>query len=315
MLLYIIYIGVFVVSADTTRPYFKVKQLSVVTDPLITEVSGIAASRAHTDILYVHNDSGDGPYIYAIHALTGEVKSKITINMAIHNDWEDIAYGVCHGQEYCLFIGDFGGNSWNGSRDIIYRVREPAVINQTLTVDVDATIHFSWTEHDCETIMIDPQGEIYLVSKNTGVPAKAAHVPSSAWNNPDITNLTDLVTMSFHTEYPDPTGGDISPNGTEVVIISVDNLYYWNVMKGDYPSALALDPIKLKYKDEPQGEAVCWKPDGAGFYTLSEGLNQPIYYYERLTGDPTGSSNRIIVDLVCVMTVLISIAMMQTHNF
>ncbi|XP_052092965.1 uncharacterized protein LOC127729270 [Mytilus californianus] len=309
MLLYIVYFGVFVVCVGSTRPYFKVKQLSVVTDPLITEVSGIAASRVHTDILYVHNDSGDGPFIYAINAITGEVQSKISINKAINNDWEDIAYGVCHGQEYCLFIGDFGGNSWNGSRDVIYRVREPAVINQTLTVDIDATIHFSWTEQNCEIIMVDPKGDIYLVSKTTGVPAKAVYVPSSAWNNPDITNLTDLVSMSFHTEHPDPTGGDISPNGTEMVIISVDNLYYWNVTDGDFLSALVSDPINLKYKDEPKGEAVCWKPDGSGFYTLSEGLNQPIYYYERLTGDPTGSSNRIIVDFTCVMTVLLSVAM------
>lgn len=89
------------------------------TDPLITEVSGIAASRAHTDILYVHNDSGDGPYIYAIHALTGEVKSKITINMAIHNDWEDIAYGVCHDQEYCLFIGN---DKYIGTREHNYLI-------------------------------------------------------------------------------------------------------------------------------------------------------------------------------------------------
>lgn len=274
------------------KPYFQVKQLSIVTNPIINEVSGLAVSRRFPNILYVHNDSGDGPFIYAILANTGEVKSKIEITGAIHNDWEDIAYGVCPGEGYCIYIGDFGGNTANGSRNVIYRVKEPLHLNESQNVTIDATITFTWTEIDCEIIMVDPEGEIYLVSKNTGIPGKVVHVPSYAWNNVSKINLTDLISLSFHTGKPDPTGGDISPNGTEVVIISIDNLYYWHVANRDYLTTLSKDPVNLEYKDEPQGEAVGWDPSGSGFYTLSEGVNQTIYYYERVSTGPVGCAGK-----------------------
>jgi hypothetical protein len=30
---------------------------------------------------------------------------------------------------------------------------------------------------------------------------------------------------------------------------------------------------------EPNGEGIAWSADGRGFYTLSEGKRQPIYYF------------------------------------
>ena len=35
-------------------------------DPRITESSGLAASRLHPGIYWTHNDSDDGPYLYAV---------------------------------------------------------------------------------------------------------------------------------------------------------------------------------------------------------------------------------------------------------
>ena len=37
----------------------------------------------------------------------------------------------------------------------------------------------------------------------------------------------------------------------------------------------------VPYTEEPQGEAVCFAADGSGYYTLSEGVNEPIFHYER----------------------------------
>ena len=65
----------------------------------------MAASRTHPAILYVQNDSGDGPFVYAINATTGDVVSTINVNNAINNDWEDLAYGICPGEGYCIYIG------------------------------------------------------------------------------------------------------------------------------------------------------------------------------------------------------------------
>ena len=45
--------------------YGPATQLAVLKDKSIKESSGIAASRNHPDIYWTHNDSGDGPFIYA----------------------------------------------------------------------------------------------------------------------------------------------------------------------------------------------------------------------------------------------------------
>jgi hypothetical protein len=40
-----------------------------------------------------------------------------------------------------------------------------------------AHFYFRWTEPDCETLLVDPQGEVYIISKVKNAAAKAAHVP------------------------------------------------------------------------------------------------------------------------------------------
>ena len=37
---------------------------------------------------------------------------------------------------------------------------------------------------------------------------------------------------------------------------------------------------------EPNGEAIAWSADGRGYYTLSEGKRQPIYYFRVESSQP-----------------------------
>ena len=46
--------------------YGQPHRLGRLEDPRINESSGLVASRSHTDVLWTHNDSGGGPYIYAL---------------------------------------------------------------------------------------------------------------------------------------------------------------------------------------------------------------------------------------------------------
>ena len=80
-----------------------------------------------------------------------------------------------------------------------------------------------------------------------------------------------------------PTGGDISSSGREIVLRTYHNIYYWH----RHPMTSVMEtlrrrPIKIeRIHDEPQGEAICWDANGDGFYTLSEGHNQPLIYFKR----------------------------------
>ena len=58
----------------------------------LNEVSGVVESRQNSDVLWVHNDSGDEPRLYAI-STAGALKSTWLLTGAPRGDWEDLAIG------------------------------------------------------------------------------------------------------------------------------------------------------------------------------------------------------------------------------
>ena len=62
--------------------------------PRLRESSGVAASRAHAGVLWTHNDSGDGPYLYATD-LRGHDRGFLLVPGAEATDWEDMGLGPC----------------------------------------------------------------------------------------------------------------------------------------------------------------------------------------------------------------------------
>lgn len=255
-----------------------------VTSPEVTEASGICASRRHKHVLYTHNDSGDTHRIFAIDGRTGRTLAIITVNGTFHQDWEDIACGPCEGgTDHCVYIADTGGNA-GGLSNTIYRIREPANITDQ-TVPLDSALAFSWDQKDCETVMVDPRGEVYVVSKVDDGRGKFVLLPSSAWGRPNRTYVHDGVYLKINSRRDNPTGGDISPDGTEILLKTYNGVYYWNITDGNYSAGIVKPPKILPYIQERQGEAVCWDSRGYGYYTLGEGLNSTLYYYQR-AGQP-----------------------------
>src|SRR5262249_53352923 len=94
--------------------------------PDITESSGLVASQS-PGIYWTHNDSGDGPFIYAID-IRGQSRGVWRVAGALARDWEDIAAGPGPqaGRRY-LYIGDIGDNERKFSEIVVYRVREPSI--------------------------------------------------------------------------------------------------------------------------------------------------------------------------------------------
>ena len=46
---------------------------------------------------------------------------------------------------------------------------------------------------------------------------------------------------------------------------------------------LSRDPQEVTtYEEEEDGEAIAWARDASGFYTLSEGDSQPLFFYEKV---------------------------------
>lgn len=251
------------------------------------EASGLVASRQNAGVFWAHNDSGDENRLYAFNA-QGKHLGVYTIAHARARDWEDIAIGPGPeaGKQY-LYIGDIGNNVERFRVQHIYRVLEPAVSARQTPVQetlggVEA-ISFSYPERNrnAETLMLDPlTKDLFIVSKEDS----SAFVFRAAY--PQSTAATIELEQIGELPFATAVAGDISPAGDEILIKTYDSIYYWKrAAEQTLGAALAQAPQRVPYLPEPQGEAVCWKADGIGYYTLSEELFKipaRLYFYPRL---------------------------------
>src|SRR6267378_6624155 len=97
--------------------------------PRVVESSGVAVSRTYPDVLWTHNDSGDGPYLYATD-LRGTDRGALLVPGADAIDWEDIALGPCPvafqlRAPACVYLADSGDNMELRPFVTIYAVTAP----------------------------------------------------------------------------------------------------------------------------------------------------------------------------------------------
>lgn len=249
-------------------------------DEKLPEASGLAASVVNPGSLWVINDSGNPPEVYLIDT-TAHVTLTCTLKTT-NRDWEDVAVGPgpIEGKTY-VYVGEIGDN--NGSYDMkyIYRFEEPKADQPTKTLTLTDTlkIRLSDGERDSEAMLIDPiTKDFYIISKredSVGVYKVPQPFTKGVMTAEKVAKIPfyQIVAAAF------------SPDGTEILLKDYDHVYYWKRSKDEpLETVLLRKPERLTYKRESQGEALTWKWDGSGYYTLSETTpGKPAYlrFYKR----------------------------------
>jgi hypothetical protein len=175
--------------------------------PRLVESSGVAVSRAHPGVLWSHNDSGDGPYLYATD-LHGADRGWLLVSGARAIDWEDMALGPCPVpvllQTTCLFLGDTGDNLESRSFVTLYAVPEPEPpesSGDTLGVTrAPAVLRVRYPDgsHDVEAFYVSPRDTaVYLISKGAkrGSAIRLYRVDRRAWSSPDTSDDVAVATL------------------------------------------------------------------------------------------------------------------------
>ena len=135
-------------------------------------------------------------------------------------------------------------------------------------------------------MFVDPTTrDIYIISKDASVNRvyRAAYPQSTSG-----TTTLQLMT-SFSTGSTLLTAADISPDGNEILIRSYgtsSGKLFVRPAGGSITDAFNTAPITIPLASEPQGEAIGFDPNGRGYFTLSEGSSQPVYYYNRTSSPP-----------------------------
>ena len=255
---------------------------------LVDEASGLAAGRLNTKLLWTHNDSGDGPMVYAL-SQKGEMRCSVSVTNAKHVDWEDIAIGPGpkSGVPY-LYVGDIGDNNAKRSNIVVYRFAEPRVDGRTKRQDVAAdALTFTYPDgaRDAEALIVDPlTQDLFIVTKREQQSrVYMAAAPHEGGSARELTFVTELPINMV-------TAGDISPVGNDILVKNYVYTYYWS-RSGKEPlgTAFKRSPVRVTYMPEPQGEAICFSESGDGFYTTSERpdtawTTEIVYYGKRLGG-------------------------------
>lgn len=135
-----------------------------ISDPRITESSGLAASRQHPGIYWTHNDQDDGAYLYAVDSATGKTVARITMTgVGTPRDVEAIAIGP----DNQIWVGDIGDNDgvtwpyvW------IYQLPEPKNLTDQSVRATQYVVKYSNGSRDAESMVVHPKtGRVYIIDK------------------------------------------------------------------------------------------------------------------------------------------------------
>lgn len=223
------------------------------------EVSGIALSRQHEDTLWVTNDSGGGPYLYALDTNDCSIQAELTLLDTPARDHEALAIGRDAQGNDVIWVGDIGDNrgSWPYSR--IHKVIEP-----TELVDADVpvtTYRYTYPEGaiNAEALLADPKRErLWVITKEAGV-GGVYELP-----RPLSDSTTPMQAEKVATARSQVTDAAMAPGGKRYVVrdyLSAE--VFTGKPPGEAQARFGL-PLQL------QGEAITWTADGKGLLVASE---------------------------------------------
>ncbi|GGV76646.1 hypothetical protein GCM10010294_42980 [Streptomyces griseoloalbus] len=244
-------------------------------DPRITESSGLAASRLHPGIYWTHNDSDDGPYLYAVDGATGETVARLTLTgIGTPRDVEAVSIGP--GDR--IFVGDIGdnlGGSW--PYVWIYELPEPKELEDATVRATQYVVKYSDGARDAESLVVHPKtGRVYIIDKKE----EGGHL----YEGP--AELSASGSNVFRPVAPVElwaTDAALSPDGRRLAVRGYfGGIHYaWNGGKLRREGRLSV-PL------QGQGESVTYSADGSRLMYGSEGAESPVEARDVPGGDGGG---------------------------
>ena len=253
---------------------------SVILNPELEEISGLAFSYLHPNLMYVHTDSGGEAAVYLLDSM-GKELGKIELEGIKNRDWEDIAVGPGPEGKPYIFVAEIGDNAAIHGEIFVFRFPEPTepMVKTTVKPDV-LTLTFPGGARDAETLMVDPiTGDLFIVSKRDQKNT-LYRVQQSAFE------LGKATLEQLHSqEFTSSVAGDISRDGSKILIKNYFAIYFWERQVGEsIAQALQRLPKRLPYVPEPQGEAIGFNADASAFFTISEkrfNVQPTVYRYSK----------------------------------
>ena len=264
-------------DTDPCADLGRITAVGQLADPVLAEVSGVAASRRHPGVLWVHNDSGGEAEIFAI-ATDGTLLSSHLLDGGFALDWEDISMGPGPDPERSyIYIADIGDNLNFRPEVAVYRIPEPEPFANSVVTDIELFL-LTYPEPgiNAEAMAIDPvTGDLFLIEKTRSGPATMYRARAETLVDRELSAL-DLVGSVGIGEGLEVTAADISPAGERIVLRGYKSLWLWPRTEAEVSAVLQGAPCEAASPVEVQGEAATFATDSGVVYTVSEGTGAAI---------------------------------------
>ncbi|WP_319526380.1 hypothetical protein [uncultured Desulfosarcina sp.] len=261
----------------------------------LVECSGMDTSLTDPDLLWAVNDGGNGPFLFAL-GRDGRDRGCIKVAGAANRDWEDLAAFMWHGKPM-LLIADFGDNRQIHATHTLVVLEEPRLSTENrdrpLLAKVAWKMDFRYPDgsHDAESVAVDQAaGEVLVLTKRDTPPLLFA-LPLEP--PPPGRTVTARMVMAIDCipeptaedrRHPyghvrsQPTGLDISSDGSRIVVLTYKHAYLFHRRPGDgLRSALERQPVVIELPlpqhcpELKQREAICFSKDDRSLIITSEG--------------------------------------------
>lgn len=277
-------------NTQSNPSYALPREIARLKSRAVKESSGLVASRANPGLYWTHNDSRDGPYLYAFDA-SGAARGVWRVTNANARDWEALAAGPGpDSTKTYLYIGDIGDNGGRRTEVVVYRIAEPAINAGNTQLEkrkASATetagafrLRYPDGSHNAEALLVHPTtGNIYIVTKEV---SGTSHVFRAATPlaSTDAVTLKEVASLSI----PGMVGGvitdgSISPDGKRVVLCDYKSGYelVLSPASADFDSIWQQSLVPVSLGSRKKGEAVTYRLDGRAILATSEGTPMPLF--------------------------------------
>lgn len=259
-------------------------------DPQLSEISGLAASAQHRDVLWLHNDGGDGR-LFAV-STGGRRLATFGIDGVTRTDWEDMAAFKLDGRRY-LLVADTGDNGGLRRTLQLHVIEEPAQLRNARLTPAWSIV-FRWPDgpRDCEAVAVDAaRGQILLISKKR-VPAELFALPLRPLSDGVLTatrvgELAGIPQADAERLRRFPkrarldsqvTAAAVSPDGRTLAVMTYRHLLLYPRQPGERWARAVARPTQASLLPWlPQAEALDFSADGKSLYATGEFIPAPLY--------------------------------------
>ena len=222
-------------------------------DSRIAEDSGMARDTKNK-VYWTVNDSGSLGVVYGVDS-TGKVKGTLRYN-AFPVDAEAVAWNKDR-----LYVGDIGDNDKRRKSIRVYWFDDPKPNNKTRTYHA-WDFRYPDGSHDAETLLVTPQGRLFIATKDIKGGLYRAPAKPSANGVNKLKRVSDVGSTL--------TDGVILPGAKQIAFLTYARVVVVDAKSGAEQGSSDVTGV-------PQAEALAVGLDGTSLMVGGEGKNSKVY--------------------------------------